>query len=152
MGKSGAIYCLNLSAPFIVQVPPFRACLEKTLPNCDFLFGNETEALAYAEAVGWETTNVEGGESRKRTVVITQGCEPTVVAVNGAVTLHPINKLDSSKIVDTNGAGDAFVGGFLAALSNAKDTAACCKAGNHSASIVIQHSGCTYPAKPDFVF
>merc|ERR1712032_1554629 len=83
--KSGAIYCLNLSAPFIVQVPPFRACLEKTLPNCDFLFGNETEALAYAEAVG---------------------CETTVVAVNGQVTLHPINKLDASKIVDTNGAGD----------------------------------------------
>merc|ERR1712087_559194 len=134
MGKSGAIYCLNLSAPFIVQVPPFRACLEKTLPNCDFLFGNETEALAYAEAVGWETTNVEfiatrlslvpmnvkGGQSRKRTVVITQGCEPTVVAVNGKVTLHAINKLDSAKIVDTNGAGDAFVGGFLAALQRAK--------------------------------
>jgi len=164
--KSGAIYCLNLSAPFIVQVPPFRACLEKTLPNCDFLFGNETEALAYAEAVGWETTNVEfiatrlslvpmnlkGGESRKRKVVITQGCEPTVVAANGNVTLHPINKLDSAKIVDTNGAGDAFVGGFLAALSKGKEIADCCKAGNHSASIIIQHSGCTYPAKPDYTF
>merc|ERR1711935_159264 len=53
--KSGAIYCLNLSAPFIVQVPPFRACLEKTLPNCDFLFGNETEARAYAEACGLDS-------------------------------------------------------------------------------------------------
>merc|ERR1712151_616458 len=121
--KSGAIYCLNLSAPFIVQVPPFRACLEKTLPNCDFLFGNETEALAYA-----------------------------VVAVNGNVTLHPINKLDASKIVDTNGAGDAFVGGFLAALSKGKSVADCCKAGNFSASIIIQHSGCTYPAKPEYAF
>merc|ERR1712224_1156647 len=57
--KSGAIYCLNISAPFIVQVPPFRACLEKTLPAADFLFGNETEAKAYAEAVGWETEDVE---------------------------------------------------------------------------------------------
>merc|ERR1712019_216373 len=156
--KSGAIYCLNLSAPFIVQVPPFRACLEKTLPNCDFLF--ENEALAYAEAVGWETTNVEfiatrlslvpmnvkGGQSKKRTVVITQGCEPTIVAVHGNVTLHPINKLDASKIVDTNGAGDAFVGGFLAALSKGKSVADCCNAGNHAASIIIQHSGCTYPA------
>merc|ERR1712032_1457521 len=135
--KNGTIYCLNLSAPFIVQVPPFRACLEKTLPACDYLFGNETEACAYAEAVGWETTdvafiatrlslvpmNVKGGQSRKRTVVITQGCDPTVVAVNGKVTLHPINKLDATKIVDTNGAGDAFVGGFLAALSKGKDVA-----------------------------
>merc|ERR1712187_890565 len=32
--KSGAIYCLNLSAPFIAQVPPFRACLQKTQPCC----------------------------------------------------------------------------------------------------------------------
>merc|ERR1712194_647020 len=164
--KSGAIYCLNLSAPFIVQVPPFRACLEKTLPNCDILFGNETEARAYAEAVGWETDNVEfiatrlslvpmnlkNGESRKRKVVITQGCEPTVVAEHGHVTLHPINKVAADKIVDTNGAGDAFVGGFLAALSKGKDTAACCKAGNHSASIIIQHSGCTYPAAPGYTF
>jgi adenosine kinase len=164
--KSGAVYCLNLSAPFIVQVPPFRACLEKTLPNCDYLFGNETEARAYAEAVGWESDNVEfiatrlslipmntkGNESRKRKVVITQGCEPTVVAINGIVTLYPIIKLDSAKIVDTNGAGDAFVGGFLAALSKGKDVANCCKAGNYSASIVIQHSGCTYPAKPDYAF
>merc|ERR1711865_245643 len=157
--KSGAIYCLNLSAPFIVQVPPFRACLEKTLPNCDYLFGNETEARAYSEAVGWESDNVEfiatrlslvpmndkGGKSCKRTVVFScSAMAATVVAYNGQVTLHPINKIDSAKIVDTNGAGDAFVGGFLAALSKGKATADCCKAGNHSASIVIQHSGCTY--------
>jgi len=164
--KSGATYCLNLSAPFIVQVPPFRACLEKTLPNCDYLFGNETEARAYAEAVGWESDNVEfiamrlslipmndkGGKSCKRTVVFTQGAEPTVVAIGGHVTKHPVIKMDSSKIVDTNGAGDAFVGGFLAALSKGKEIAECCKAGNHSASIVIQHSGCTYPATPDYTF
>jgi len=164
--KSGAIYCLNLSAPFIVQVPPFRACLEKTLPNCDFLFGNETEARAYAEAVGWDSDNVafiatrlslvpmndKNGQPRKRTVVFTQGCEATVVAHRGIVTEYPINKLDSSKIVDTNGAGDAFVGGFLAALAKGKNTAECCKAGNHSASIIIQHSGCTYPATPGYTF
>jgi adenosine kinase len=164
--KSGAIYCLNISAPFIVQVPPFRACLEKTLPNCDYLFGNETEARAYAEAVGWESDNVEfiatrlslvpmnvkGGESRKRKVVITQGCEPTVVALNGKVTLYPIIKLDSAKIVDTNGAGDSFVGGFLAALAKGKEIPDCCKAGNHAASIIIQHSGCTYPASPGYTF
>jgi len=164
--KTGAIYCLNLSAPFIVQVPPFRACLEATLPNCDYLFGNETEARAYAEAVGWDSVsvefiatrlsliamNVKGGEARKRKVVFTQGSEATVVAINGHVTKYPVIKMDAAKIVDTNGAGDAFVGGFLAALSKGKDIADCCNAGNYSASVVIQHSGCTYPAKPDYKF
>merc|ERR1711865_940864 len=72
--------------------------------------------------------NDKGGKSCKRKVVITQGCEPTVVAENGIVTLHPINKVDSAKIVDTNGAGDSFVGGFLAALSKGKDIADRCKA------------------------
>merc|ERR1719188_2511974 len=42
--EKGTTYCLNLSAPFIVQVPPFRAQLEKLLPAVDYLFGNEDEA------------------------------------------------------------------------------------------------------------
>merc|ERR1711865_405693 len=42
--KNGNIYCMNLSAPFIIQVPPFKGCLDDTMPYVDFLFGNETEA------------------------------------------------------------------------------------------------------------
>eukprot|EP00439_Symbiodinium_sp_Y106_P084036 s49_g24.t2 len=159
--KTGAVYCLNLSAPFIVQVPPFRAVLEKTLPCCDYLFGNETEARAYAEAVGWDTEDVEfiatrlslvpmAGSKPYRKVVITQGADPTIVAIRGQVTKYPVIALPKEKLVDTNGAGDAFVGGFLAALAKGKDIEACCKAGSYSASVVIQHSGCTYPAKPDY--
>lgn len=43
--------------------------------------------------------------SRARTVVITQGSAPTVVAVNGRVTLYPVIALPAEKLVDTNGAG-----------------------------------------------
>jgi hypothetical protein len=43
--------------------------------------------------------------SRGRTVVITQGSSPTVVAVNGRVTLYPVIALPADKLVDTNGAG-----------------------------------------------
>jgi adenosine kinase len=161
--KQGSVYCLNLSAPFIVQVPPFRAVLEKTLPFCDYLFGNETEAQAYAEAVGWESTDVEFIATRlslipsaagkpPRKVVITQGSEPTVVAIKGNVTKYAVNTLSKEQLVDTNGAGDAFVGGFLAALAKGKDMEGCCKAGSYSACVVIQHSGCTYPAKPEYTF
>jgi len=156
-------YCLNLSAPFIVQVPPFRAQVEKLLPATDYLFGNETEAQAYAEAVGWDTTDVEfialrlslvpmKGDKPARKVVITQGSEPTIVAIKGHITKYPVVKLPAEKIVDTNGAGDAFVGGFLAGLVKGKDIKGCCEAGSYSASVVIQHSGCTYPTKPDYSF
>jgi sugar/nucleoside kinase (ribokinase family) len=53
-------YCMNISAPFIVQVPPFKKVLLEALPYVDFLFGNETEAAAFAESEGWETR--EAGE------------------------------------------------------------------------------------------
>merc|ERR1712014_7138 len=56
--KSKQIYCMNLSAPFLMQVPPFKACFVDTMPYIDFLFGNETEARTWAETEGWETQDV----------------------------------------------------------------------------------------------
>jgi adenosine kinase len=41
-------------------VPPFKKVLLDALPYVDFLFGNETEAAAFAESEGWETR--EAGE------------------------------------------------------------------------------------------
>jgi len=160
--KSGAKYCLNLSAPFLMQVPPFKAFILEILPSVDFLFCNETEAATFAETEGWETTDigfiatrlslVPSSKGVKRTVVITQGKDPTIVAHNGHVTEYAITALPKEKLVDTNGAGDAYVGGFLAALSKGLPVADCCKAGAYSASVIVQHSGCTYPAKPEYSF
>merc|ERR1712157_56224 len=159
---SGAKYCLNLSAPFLMQVPPFKAFILESLPMVDYLFCNETEAATFAETEGWETTDVKFIATRlsliplakggKRTVVITQGSDPTVVAINGHTTEHPILALPKEKLVDTNGAGDSYVGGFLAALSRGLPVAECCKAGAYAASIIVQHSGCTYPAAPEYKF
>merc|ERR1712194_564334 len=49
-------------------------------------------------------------KGRKRTVVITNGADDTIVCVNGTCTKHPIVKLAKEKLVDTNGAGDSYVG------------------------------------------
>merc|ERR1719253_1864107 len=83
--KSGALYCLNLSAPFLMQVPPFKAFYLEIMPQVDFLFGNETESRTWAETESWDTTDVAfiatrlslmpSAKERKRTVVITQGCD-----------------------------------------------------------------------------
>merc|ERR1711937_995610 len=111
------------------------------------------------ETEGWETTDLKFIATRlslvpmakagTRTVVITQGAEPTIVCVKGQVTEHPIIALPKEKLVDTNGAGDAYVGGFLAGLTKGLPIHKCHEAGAYSASMIIQQSGCVCPGKPD---
>jgi adenosine kinase len=47
---------------------------------------------------------------KKRIVVITQGDKPVILAIGDTTKEYPVNKLEPEQIVDTNGAGDAFVG------------------------------------------
>ena len=42
-------YCINLSAPFLCQF--FKDQMASVLPFTDIVFGNETEAAAYAEVI-----------------------------------------------------------------------------------------------------
>merc|ERR1719453_273657 len=160
--EGGKTFCFNLSAPFIMQVPPFKACLMETLPFVDYLFGNETEALTFAESESWTEKSIpeiakkiaalpkEG--SKPRTVVITQGKDPTVVVVNGEVSEHPIIALPKEKLKDTNGAGDSYVGGFLAGLALGKDIATCHAAASYAASVIVQQSGCQFSGTPEYKF
>jgi adenosine kinase len=162
-------YCMNISAPFIVQVPPFKKCLVDSLPFVDFLFGNETEARAFAEAEGWNTQDVSEiaakaaslpraeGIKQPRIVVFTQGADCTVVATGASeeggeakIETFPVPAVPKEEIVDTNGAGDAFVGGFLAQLAKGLPVSECVRAGHYAAGVIIRRSGCTFPAKPDF--
>ena len=156
MAKTNKTMCLNLAAPFIPQF--FTEPLNKALYYVDFVFGNESEAAIYGETAGWGN-DVEGcalkiaalpkaSGSRPRVVVFTQGKDPTVVAVGGTITRFPVALLPKEKLVDTNGAGDSFVGGFLAILAKGGDLAACVNAGNYAARQIIQVSGCKIPSFP----
>ncbi|TKY52973.1 Adenosine kinase 2 [Spatholobus suberectus] len=153
------IFMMNLSAPFICEF--FKDAQEKVLPYMDFVFGNETEARTFSKVHGWETDNVEeialkisqwpkASGTHKRITVITQGADPVCVAEDGKVKLYPVILLPKEKLVDTNGAGDAFVGGFLSQLVQEKPIEECVRAGCYAANVIIQRSGCTYPEKPDF--
>lgn len=139
----GKTVVLNLSAPFIPQF--FKMQLESLLPHVDILIGNESEAAAYATAAGHGDASLESvastlaaftksNASRPRLVVITQGADSTLVASSSPSAspanikptdsnpkVYPVPKLASDKIVDTNGAGDMFAGGFLGALATGKD-------------------------------
>ena len=110
------VFALSLSAPFIPQF--FKDPLDETAPYWDYLIGNETEARAYADSHSLATHDVaeiarriadlpKKNQKRNRTVVITQGTDPTVVAVQGEsdVRRFPVHEIDKAQICDTNGAG-----------------------------------------------
>lgn len=161
----GKTMMFNLSAPFLMQVPPFLQAMKDVLPYVDVCFGNESEAATLSEAMSWGTTNVveiakklaqtEKVSARPRTVVFTQGADPTIVVIADSsriwsVSEYPVIPIKSESIVDTNGAGDAFVGGFVAGMARGVTIADCVAHGNYAANVVIQRSGCTFPTKPSF--
>lgn len=59
-------------------------------------------------------------------VIITQGASSTIVASSTSSSatpttkVYPVTPLPASAIVDTNGAGDAFAGGFMGAYALGK--------------------------------
>ncbi|KOB76075.1 Adenosine kinase, partial [Operophtera brumata] len=89
-------------------------------------------------------------DKRQRAVVITQGCQPVILVENGEVTLIPVTALTRDQIVDTNGAGDAFAGGFLAQMVLGSSYVTAVKCGIYTATHIIQASGCTVSGVSDF--
>jgi len=56
---------------------------------------------------------------------------------------YPVLPIDSSDIVDTVGAGDAFAGGFLARFMTGADTAACVAAGAYASNYILRRRCCS---------
>lgn len=156
--EENKIFALNLSAPFLIDF--FGDQMATVMPYADFVFGNESEAAAYGKAKGYGedlqqialklSAQPKASGTRPRIVVFTQGSEATIVASQGVVTVYPVDPLPRELLVDTNGAGDAFVGGFLSQLIQEKDFSECVRAGHWAARTIIQRSGCTFPKECDF--
>jgi adenosine kinase len=106
--------------------------VNEILEHADYVFCNEDEAKCFADtnkleysslkdvAVSiskWKKTNTK----RPRISIITQGKDPILVAISkeGEDTVQrefSIPAIAKDLIVDTNGAGDSFVGGFLSQI------------------------------------
>ncbi|CCK69869.1 adenosine kinase KNAG_0D01170 [Huiozyma naganishii CBS 8797] len=143
---------LNFSAPFIPQF--FHDALKQVLPYATHVIANETEAQAFAEAFKLpvvDTTDLQAiaaeiiKEDPRKTVIFTHGLEPTVVATAEGTALHKVQPVDSSKIVDTNGAGDAFAAGFVAGTARGEPLDTCIDMGSWLAALSIQEVGPSYP-------
>ncbi|XP_035928954.1 adenosine kinase isoform X4 [Halichoerus grypus] len=119
------------------------------------------EAATFAREQGFETEDIKEiarkaqalpkvNLKRQRIVIFTQGREDTIMATESEVTAFAVLDQNQKEIVDTNGAGDAFVGGFLSQLVSDKPLTECIRAGHYAASVIIRRTGCTFPEKPDF--
>lgn len=146
------VFFLSLSAPFIPQF--FKDPVDKSAPYWDYIVGNETEALSYAEHHGLETKDIKEiakhlanlpkkNTKRARVAIVTQGTLPTVVAVQGKdeVKEYPVRAIGKEEINDTNGAGDAWAGGFVAGLVEGKSLEECVDQGAWLASLSIRELG-----------
>ncbi|KAH8895051.1 pfkB family carbohydrate kinase [Thozetella sp. PMI_491] len=149
-------FILSLSAPFIPQF--FKEPLDASAPYWDYVIGNETEAAAYAESHGLGTTDVKEiatalanlpkeNAQRKRVAIITQGTEPTVVAIQGeaGVKEYPVHEIAKEEITDTTGAGDAFAGGFCAGIAEGRSLDESIDMGQWLARLSIKELGPSYP-------
>ena len=132
----------NLSATFLIQFNTEQ--LNTILEYADYTFCNEDEAKVYAEINKVEYTTFKDvavsisqskkvNTARPRISIITQGKEPVIVAVakDGEVDVreYEVAVLPADQVIDTNGAGDSFVGGFLSQIVQGKDLETAVRAG-----------------------
>jgi adenosine kinase len=158
--EKNKVFILNISAPFIPQF--FKDPLDQTAEYWDYVIGNETEWLAYAKSCGLETEDLHAiakhvvqlpkkNTKRPRIVIITQGTDPTLIAttdkVGGEVSIQevPVHAIGKEEICDTNGAGDAFAGGFLAGIVKGEPLDTCVDMGQWLARLSIRELGPSYP-------
>ncbi|MCU1416150.1 MAG: ribokinase [Schumannella sp.] len=140
-------FVLNL-APFVV-VPP------EALEAADPVILNETEARALLAHVGLDT-KIDDEQSAAnaahviatriaRSAIITRGSLGATIS-DGTRTWHePI--ASKPPVIDTSGAGDAFVGAVVASLAAGADLASACKDGVHAGTYAVARSGtiASYP-------
>jgi sugar/nucleoside kinase (ribokinase family) len=59
-------------------------------------------------------------------------------------TIHKVPAYKPEKIIDPTGAGDAFIGSFLAEYINGEDCSWCSYMGSAAASLVVEGVGPTF--------
>lgn len=156
--KTNKVYMLSLSAGFIPQF--FKDPLAQVIPYCDYIFGNENEAKTWAETAGKKDISIpeaakllaeqdKVNKQRPRVVIITQGTDPTIVAIKEEgkdveIKEYPVALIEPSLINDTNGAGDAFAGGFAAGIVEGDSLDVAIKKGHWLARLGLQELGPSY--------
>lgn len=124
------------------------------IPHCDLIVGTEEEI------------HIAGGSSDtlKALTALRELCDATIVTKRGPIGCSVFDgeipaRLDDGisvagvrvQVLNTLGAGDAFLSGFLHAWLNGEDWASCARSGNACGALVVSRHGCTpaMPTKPE---
>ena len=134
----------SLSDSFCVN--RFKREFEELVCNdIDILFSNEDEIKALYNSDNLENS-IKLARENCEIVIITKGSEGSIIVSKN--DSYEINAIDVEKVIDKNGAGDAFAAGFLYGISNGYKIDKCGELGNIAATEMITH----YGARPERKF
>jgi sugar/nucleoside kinase (ribokinase family) len=85
-----------------------------------------------------------------KTVIVTLGAKGAVLSKNGAQ--YTIPACLSRRAIDPTGAGDTFIGGFLAEYIHQKDPVWCACVGAAAASLVVEGVGPTFFGEKEEIY
>lgn len=133
----------------IVNTAPYSPVTDEFLSGCYLVTPNEVEA---EELTGICVSDLESADKAAKVfknkgvqnVVITLGSRGVYVNEDGKSEIVPAYKVNA---IDTTGAGDAFNGGLLTALSEGKTISEAARFANALAAISVQRIGTT-PSMP----
>ncbi|MFO1350136.1 MAG: ribokinase [Gammaproteobacteria bacterium] len=144
VGRAGLTIARRHGVTTILNPAPAQALPDEVYPLVDYFTPNEAEAAALA---GLAVESIEQAKTAADvflgkgvgTAVITLGANGVVVK-SAAVCQH-IPAFPVGKVVDTTGAGDAFNGGFAAALAEGRDALAAARFGCAAAGLSVTRPG-----------
>jgi ribokinase len=115
-------------ARMVLNLAPAAEVSGRTLGAVDVLVVNESEAAAVLARHGGAAAGGDGSVAEALTaiapaVVVTLGAKGSLVAVRDVEGVLEIPATPVAEVLDTTGAGDAFVGVFSAALARRLDDA-----------------------------
>ena len=159
--RSKKLVILTLSAVFMIQY--HREKIMEIAENSDIIVCNMEEMEAFAETQRETPKNVFKKAHLKltpknRLFIVTDGGNGVYISrfdykkgdIDYLLQSFPRN-IKNEDICDLNGAGDAFLGGFLSQFMKGEIIPKCCKIGNDAAFHIIQNVGCTFNQKKGII-
>jgi len=149
-----ALYALQMARAAgvvtILNPAPAASLPDGMLAFCDYVTPNESEAEALTGVVVASVDDALIAARALRAMgagaaIITLG-DKGALFHDGVRTLH-VPPFHAGPVVETTGAGDAFNGGFAAALAEGMDPAAAVRFGSATAGISVTRAG-TAPSMP----